>query len=52
MKKKRKHKKILDDYETSKSKHLEKLATQMLQKDQHNQKLKGKIIDPGFLDKF
>ena len=42
----------MDDFESQKQKHLERLATKMLEKDEKSQKLKGKTIDPGFLKLF
>ncbi len=35
-----------------KAKHLEKLATDMLKRDEKMNQLKGKTIDPGFLNLF
>ena len=52
MKKSNKHKKIVSDYEQEKQKHLEKLANQILKKDETNQKLKNKNIDKNFLKLF
>lgn len=52
MKKSKKHQDIVNDYDTIKSKHLDKLATKMLANDEKNYKLKGKDIDPGFLNLF
>jgi hypothetical protein len=40
--KKKKHDKIVKDYENQKSKHLEKLASKILEKDEKLQKLKEK----------
>ncbi len=48
----KKHKKIVNDYDKQKEKHLEKLATKMLENDERNSKLKGKEIDPKFLNLF
>lgn len=50
--KNKKHKKIVADYDKQKSKHLEKLATQILKTDERNEKLKSKHINPDFLNKF
>ena len=50
--KKKKHDKIVKDYENQKSKHLEKLASKILEKDQKLQKLKEKNINTNFLDLF
>jgi hypothetical protein len=50
--KKDKHNKIVNDFEKTKSKHLEKQATKMLKKDEQFQKLKEKKIDTNFLNLF
>jgi hypothetical protein len=50
--KKRKHDKIVNDYDKIKSKHLEKLAKKMLDNDEKFSKLKEKNIKGNFLDKF
>jgi len=50
--KNKKHNKIVKDYDKQKEKHLEKLASKMLENDEKNSKLKGKNIDPGFLNLF
>jgi hypothetical protein len=50
--KKKKHNKIVKDYDKQKEKHLEKLATKILDNDEKLQRLKGKEIDPGFLNLF
>ena len=50
--KKKKHDKIVKDYENQKSKHLEKLASKILEKDEKLQKLKGKNITTNFLNLF
>ena len=50
--KKKKHEKIVNDFDRQKSKHVEKLATQMLKKDEQFQKLKEKKIDTNFLKLF
>lgn len=47
-----KHNKIVKDYKKTKEKHLEKLATKMLKKDEKNTKLKEKNIDTNFLNLF
>ena len=52
MKYKKKHQKLLTDYEDQKNKHLERLATKILEKDERNQKLKSKEIKGDFLDLF
>jgi len=48
----KKHKKLVTDYSKQKENHLEKLASKMLNKDEKLQKLKGKQIDPKFLNLF
>ena len=50
--KKKKHDKIVKDFDKQKAKHVEKLATQMLKKDEQFQKLKEKKIDTNFLKLF
>ena len=50
--KKKKHDKIVNDYDKIKSKHLEKLAKKMLDNDEKFSKLKEKNIKGNFLDKF
>ena len=50
--KKKKHEKIVNDFDKQKSEHVEKLATQMLKKDEQFQKLKEKKIDTNFLKLF
>ena len=52
MAKHKKHDKIVKDYDKQKSEHLERLATQMLKKDERNQKLKSKTISTNFLNLF
>lgn len=52
MKRSKKHKEVMTDYDVIKAKHLEKLATNMLKKDEKMNQLKGKEIDPGFLNLF
>ena len=52
MKKKRKHQKLVTDYEKQKSKHLEKLANSMLENDEKMRKFKDKLVDDKFLDLF
>jgi hypothetical protein len=48
----KKHSKIVKDFDKQKEKHLEKLATKMLDRDEKMQKLKNKQINTGFLDLF
>lgn len=50
--KSKKHNKIIKDYDKQKSKHLERLADQILKNDEKLQQLKGKEIDPRFLNLF
>jgi len=49
---KKKHQDIVKDYDRIKSEHLDKLATKMLANDEKMNQLKGKEIDPGFLNLF
>ena len=50
--KKKKHSKIVNDYDKQKSKHLERLANKMLENDEKFSKLKGKNINTDFLNLF
>ena len=50
--KKKKHSKIVKDYDKQKERHLEKLATKILENDEKFSKLKGKNINTNFLDLF
>ena len=50
--KKKKHNKIVKDYEKQKSKHLEKLASKTLDNDEKFSKLKDKKIKGDFLKTF
>ena len=50
--KKKKHSRLVRDYDKKKEKHLEKLATKMLENDEKLSKLKGKNINTNFLDLF
>ncbi len=50
--KKKKHNDIINDYDRIKSKHLDNLASKMLANDEKMNKLKGKDINPNFLDLF
>lgn len=52
IKKKRKHDKIVKDYESQKSKHLEKLADKMLENEDTLRKLRDKKTNGKFLDLF
>ena len=50
--KKKKHKKLVADFDKQKERHLENLASKMLNNDEKLQKLKDKNIDPKFLNLF
>jgi uncharacterized protein (DUF1330 family) len=50
--KSKKHNKVVKDYDKQKEKHLEKLATKMLENDEKLNKLKGKQINTNFLNLF
>ena len=50
--KKKKHSKIVRDYDKQKEKHLERLASKILENDEKLSKLKGKNINTNFLDLF
>ena len=50
--KKRKHDKLVNDYDNQKSKHLEKLADKMLEDQERLSKLRDKKSDGKFLDLF
>lgn len=50
--KKKKHNDIINDYDKIKSKHLDQLASKMLANDEKMNQLKGKEINPKFLDLF
>ena len=50
--KKKKHNDLINDYDKIKSKHLDNLASKMLANDEKMNKLKGKDINPNFLDLF
>ena len=50
--KKRKHDKLVNDYSNQKSKHLENLATKMLEDQEKIDKLREKKSDGKFLDLF
>ena len=50
--KNKKHNKIVKEYNKQKENHLEKLASKMLKNDEKLQQLKGKNIDPKFLNLF
>ena len=48
----KKHDKIVDDYQKTKSKHLEKLSTEMLKNQDKIDKLKNKKSNGKFLNLF
>jgi hypothetical protein len=50
--KKKKHSKIVNDYDNQKEKHLTKLATKMLENDEKLSNLKVKNINTDFLNLF
>ena len=50
--KSKKHNKITRDYDKQKEKHLEKLATKILDNDEKLSKLKGKYLNTDFLNLF
>ena len=50
--KKRKHDKLVNDYDNQKSKHLEKLADKMLEDQEKLSKLRDKKSNGKFLDLF
>tara|TARA_R100001244_G_scaffold117849_1_gene87650 strand:- start:139 stop:297 length:159 start_codon:yes stop_codon:yes gene_type:complete len=52
MKRLKKHKEIKEDYQKTKSKHLEKLATKMLKHDEKNQSFKLYKMSGTFLNRF
>jgi hypothetical protein len=52
MKKSKKHKSLVEDYDNQKAKHLEKLASKMLDQDEKNQRLKNKPSSGEFLKFF
>jgi len=50
--KRRKHDKLVNDYENQKRKHVEKLAKKMLDNDEKFRKLRDKEINDDFLNLF
>ena len=50
--KNKKHNKLVKDYDKQKERHLERLASKMLKDDEKLQQLKGKNVDPKFLNLF
>jgi len=51
-KKKSKHDKLVNDYDSQKNKHLEKLATKTLEEQERLSRFKEKNINTDFLDLF
>ena len=52
LRKKKRHDAITKDFDKTKEKHLEKLATKMLEDQEKMNKVREKRIDNGFLDLF
>jgi len=52
MKRSKKHRKLVKDYDKQKRKHLDKLAKKMLDNDEKSRILKGKVINKDILDLF
>ena len=52
MKRSKKHRKLVKDYDKQKRKHLDKLAQKMLAADEKNRILKDKVINKDILDLF
>ena len=52
LRKKKRHDNITKDYDSTKQKHLEKLASKMLDEQEKMEKLKNKKINKDFLDLF
>lgn len=52
MKRSKKHRKLIKDYDKQKRKHLDKLAQKMLAADEKNHILKDKVINKDILDLF
>jgi len=52
MKRSKKHRKLVKDYDKQKRKHLEKLAKKMVDNDEKSRILKGKVINKDILDLF
>ena len=50
--KRRKHDRLVNDYENQKRRHVEKLAKKMLDNDEKFRKLRDKEINDDFLDLF
>ena len=47
-----KHRRIVDDYSSEKSKHLERQANKMLKDDEHSEKLRKFALKGEFFDLF
>tara|TARA_R110002153_G_scaffold62994_1_gene169262 strand:+ start:165 stop:323 length:159 start_codon:yes stop_codon:yes gene_type:complete len=52
MKRSKKHRKLIKDYDKQKRKHLDKLASKMVDAADKNSLLKNKVINQDFLDLF
>ena len=52
LRKKKRHDSITKDYDSTKQKHLERLASKMLDEQEKMEKLKDKKINKDFLDLF
>jgi len=52
MKRSKKHRKLVKDYDKQKRKHLDKLAKKILDNDEKSRILKGKVINKDILDLF
>ena len=50
--KRKKHDKIVNDYDKIKSRHLEKLASKILKDEERRDNLRSKPIKGNFLDEF
>ena len=50
--KRKKHDRIVNDYDKIKSRHLEKLANKILKDEERRDKLRSKPIKGNFLDEF
>jgi hypothetical protein len=50
--KNKKHDRVVDNKEKEKRKTLDRLATQILKQDEHNQKMKGYVLKKNPLDLF
>ena len=50
--KRKKHDRIVNDYDKIKSRHLEKLATKILKDEERRDNLRSKPIKGNFLDEF